>query len=327
MANPLKDIPSSFGIQNAKNLLLPAKGYSYFEDSNRFPFNPSAKGHSPINAWWLAECALLAYESQENIKAILAGEILGIDKANRAIRVNTKRELPFDPKSITWVDKPSTGLDGFGVQGKDKDFAILSFRGTEFYPPDDILKDIGKLASVGQDIIQDSKLWTEAFKGPPRFEVPVVKGFYQQLESDWPKIKSWTESLPHTRSLWLTGHSLGAAIALMLAYQFPDRVAEAYTFGCPCPGKQGFADAFEQLKLNERTFRYVHGNDLIAKGLEFPLSPYRHIGTPMILEAASRKNLLERGLNWLIGRDITDHAPLYYALHCWNLIPESDAQS
>jgi hypothetical protein len=307
MANPLKDIPSSFGIRNANNLLLPAKGYNYFEDSERFPFNPSGQGHSRVNAWWLAECALLAYESQKNIET------------------NLKKALPFDLSPITWIDNHSTGLDGFGVQGKDKDFAILSFRGTEFYPPEEILKDIGKLVTVGQDIIQDSKLWTDTFIGPPKFEVPVVKGFYQQLESDWPKLKSWIESLPQTRSLWLTGHSLGAAIALLLAYQFPDRVAGVYTFGCPCPGKQGFADAFNLLDLNDRTFRYVHGNDLIAKGLEFPLSSYRHVGTPMILEAASRKNLVERIWNRIIHRDITDHAPLYYALHCWNLIPESGA--
>jgi triacylglycerol lipase len=309
MANPLKNIPSSFGIRNANNLLLPAKGYSYFEGNARFPFNPSAQGHSRVNAWWLAECALLAYESKENIEA------------------NLRKALPFDLSSLTWFDNHSTGLDGFGICSKDNDFAILSFRGTEFYPPEEILKDIGKVVTVGQDIIQDLKLRTETFIGPPKFDVPVVKGFYQQLESDWAKLKFWIEALPKTRSLWLTGHSLGAAIVLLLAYQFPDRVAGVYTFGCPCPGKQGFADAFapDQLDLNKRTFRYVHGNDLIAKGLEFPLSSYRHIGTPMILEAASRKNLLERGWGWLFGRDITDHAPLYYALHCWNLVPESDA--
>jgi predicted lipase len=304
MANPFKEIPSSFGLRNANALLLPAKGFHYFENNNRFPFDPTEQGHSLINAWWLAECSLLAYETKENVNNIL------------------EKEIPFyDKNAFIWFENHATGLDGFGLQSKDKDFAILSFRGTEFYRPEDVWQDFSKLLTVGQDIIEDSQLWTRTFDESPKFDVPVIQGFYRPLESVWPQLKLWIESLPKTRNLWLTGHSLGAAIAVLLAYQFPDRVAGVYTFGCPCPGKQDFANAFDQLDLNKRTFRYVHGNDLVAKGLEFPDRGYRHVGTPIILQAAARRNLLELGLNLIFHRDITDHAPQYYALHCWNRIP------
>lgn len=305
MANPIKELPSSFGLRNAKALLLPAKGYHYFANNSRFPFEPTVQGHSGINAWWLAECSLLAYEDQQNVMAVLEAGV------------------PFYEKdSFSWFEDHSTGVEGFGIKSKHKDFAILSFRGTEFYRPEDIWEDFGKLASAGHDVIQDSKLWTDTFNGPPLFEVPVIRGFYEQLESIWPQLKPWIESLPETRNLWLTGHSLGAAIAILLAYQFPGRVAGIYTFGSPCPGKQGFADKFNQLQLDQRTFRYVHGNDLIVKGLESLGGSYRHVGTPIILESESRKNLLERVLNKLIPLDITDHAPQYYAIHCWNRIPD-----
>lgn len=302
MANPQKNIPSSFGLRNLNALLLPARNYRYFQDWERFPFEAAARGHSPINAWWLADCALLAYETPENIRSVLA---------------SVER---FDSASFRPLENTETGLNGFCVQGED--FAVLSLRGTEFYRPDDILQDIGKLLSSGTDIRQDTKLWLATFEGPPRFEVPVVYGFYQPLQSIWPELETWFASLPESSNLWLTGHSLGAVMTAMIAFQVPDRVAGLYTFGCPCPGGQDFADAFRRRGLSERSFRYVHGNDLVAKGLEFPGTPYRHVGTLMALEAESRRNLLERAWNWAVRRDLTDHAPLYYALQTWNLIPD-----
>jgi hypothetical protein len=84
---------------------------------------------------------------------------------------------------------------------------------------------------------------------------------------------------------------------------------------------------FKRLGFNERMFRYVHGNDLVAKGLEFPGTRYRHVGTLVALEADSRKNVLELAWNWVSRRDLTDHAPLYYALQAWNRITEGDAHS
>ena len=36
-------------------------GYVHFEDSDQHPFEPGAAGVSRVNAWWLAEAALLAY--------------------------------------------------------------------------------------------------------------------------------------------------------------------------------------------------------------------------------------------------------------------------
>lgn len=301
MASPRKPIPSSFGPRNLDALLPPAKGYHYFQDGKDFPFDRAARGHSPVNAWWLAECALLAYETEKNIRSALESAKV------------------FDLASFHPWKEPQTGLDGFAVQSGD--YAILSFRGTEFYRLCDLLAAFGKLASMGRDIGQDAKLWLSAQAGPPRFDVPVVHGFYQSLQSVWPELQAWIAALPPSRSLWLTGHSLGGALAVLLAFQFPQHVAGVYTFGCPCPGGRPFADACRHMELVDKTFRYVHGNDLVAKGLEFPFTPYRHVGTPIILEAESRRNWWERAWNRLVPREPTDHAPLYYALHTWNRIP------
>jgi triacylglycerol lipase len=311
MAKPLRAIPSSFGTRNLNALLLPAKNYIYFKDGNRFPFDYVNQEHSLVNAWWLAECTLLAYDTKDNIATIL-------ESAS-----SSQQDTPvFKPDSFKWFENSQTGLDGFGIQSQNKEFAILSFRGTEFYRLEDVWHDFRKLASTGSDIFQDAQLWTEAFSGPPKFDAPVIKGFYEPLQSIWPQLQAWIETLPQTQKLWLTGHSLGAAVAVLLAYLIPDRVAGVYTFGCPCPGKEDFANAFKQRGLNEKTFRYVHGNDLVVKALEFYNSPYKHVGQLETLQATSRRNLFEWTWNRLFGRDMTDHAPLYYALHCWNRIPD-----
>ncbi|WP_170160998.1 lipase family protein [Methylocaldum marinum] len=274
MAGPRKAIPPSFGFRNLDALLLPARNYRYFQNWGRFPFDAAAREHSPVNAWWLADCALLVYEDPENIRSVLGS-------------VNC-----FAPASFRLFENPRTGLCGFAVQGED--FAVLSLRGTEFYRPADIVRDLDKLASMGTDIRQDMKLRMGPFDGPPKFQVPVVQGFCQPLRSIWTDLENWISSLPRSSNLWLTGHSLGAAMAAMIAFQFPDQVAGLYTYGCPCPGGQEFADAFGHLGLDQRSFRYVHGNDLVAKGLEFPGTPYRHVGTLVAIDTESRKNLLER---------------------------------
>lgn len=143
MANPQKNIPSSFGLRNLNALLLPARNYRYFQDWERFTFDDTARGHSPINAWWLADCALLAYESPTKIRSLLA---------------SVKH---FDAASFRPLENAETGSNGFCVQGED--FAVLSLRGTEFYRPDDILRDMGKLASMGAAIRQDLNLWIGTF--------------------------------------------------------------------------------------------------------------------------------------------------------------------
>lgn len=69
-------------------------------------------------------------------------------------------------------------------------------------------------------------------------------------------------------SVIVTGHSLGGALATLCAvdvqYNFSDRVTiEAYTFGAPSVGNDGFRDSYNQRVPN--SYRIVHGMDLVPE--------------------------------------------------------------
>ena len=84
------------------------------------------------------------------------------------------------------------------------------------------------------------------------------------------------------RPLYVVGHSLGAAVAVVAAHLIardPQRpVSGVYAFGMPRTGDQAFAAACGAL-LGDRIYRLVHGNDIVP-GVPFDLAKfnYRHVG-------------------------------------------------
>ena len=77
-----------------------------------------------------------------------------------------------------------------------------------------------------------------------------------------------------------TGHSLGGALATLCAvdlqYNFANQIAllEAYTYGAPKVGNEGFKDSFNQRVPN--SYRFVNGMDIVP---ELPRwwQGYRHV--------------------------------------------------
>ena len=86
--------------------------------------------------------------------------------------------------------------------------------------------------------------------------------------------------LPADRPVVVTGHSLGAALAALLALRLREisrDVAAVYTFGMPRPGREDFAAAYQASGLAERTFRLVHGDDIVPTVAPSFLG-FRHVG-------------------------------------------------
>ena len=84
---------------------------------------------------------------------------------------------------------------------------------------------------------------------------------------------------PGIRSVKITGHSLGAALAVLCAvdiqYNFPRRDIEVVLFGCPRVGNQAFVRSYNQ-RVN-KTVRVENGNDIVTR-LPFSCMGFRHVG-------------------------------------------------
>lgn len=309
MAIPKRKIKAFFGIPNFVQLFPPPKlgAYSYFEGADQFPFDYKNRNHSKINAWWLAECSLLAYAEEREINSVL-------DKLYK----NQKH-------SFFWLNSDSTNTQGFGVETEG--YVIIAFRGTEFPPPRQLIRSPKELIDVVEDIRTDIKDIepTLISTGMPIFKVPVHPGFAGALQSIWQPLKNIIDSVG-SKPIWLTGHSLGGAIATLLAYQLStDRIAALYTFGSPCVGTSVFTHAFDDKGLQDKTYRYQRGDDAIAKALVLGGMDYKHVGQSFPLVGGTQSGELEelayKVIGVIFGLNQLDHAPILYSYSCWNEIP------
>ncbi|MBN1998328.1 lipase family protein [candidate division KSB1 bacterium] len=58
-----------FILKNKQNIFSPNLKYKYFENCQKYPFRANEKGFSVVNAWWLAEFSFLSYTPQDFIKS------------------------------------------------------------------------------------------------------------------------------------------------------------------------------------------------------------------------------------------------------------------
>ena len=119
--------------------------------------------------------------------------------------------------------------------------------------------------------------WVSDFNFP--LEAGVHRGFAQALEVAWAKVKDALTEPGRAARIWFIGHSLGAALAALGAKRANElriEVEAVYTFGMPRVGDTSFATPYEEA-LGERTFRLVHGDDIVASVPPSGKS-FRHVG-------------------------------------------------
>ena len=91
--------------------------------------------------------------------------------------------------------------------------------------------------------------------------------------------------------IFVTGHSLGGALAALSAHQIAGNPATAvtavYTFGMPRPGSADFADNQYDPVLGARTYRLVQGEDLVPTVAPAGLN-FRHLGRHLHCERGGR---------------------------------------
>jgi len=187
-----------------------------------------------------------------------------------------------------------------------KNLAVVAFRGTDKDDPTDLLDDVDALLVDwnGKSKVFDG--WKDAL-----WEVkePLLKAL---------------GLIDHR--LLITGHSLGSAMATLLAsLKAPNAL---YTIGSPRTGDQNFVDSLGGV----RSYRYVDCCDVVTE-LPPALLGYEHLGNPLYIDAdgkvtenpsddhVSADRLRARAdyliqYAWKSGnvgvRDLADHAPINY---------------
>ncbi len=158
----------------------------------------------------------------------------------------------------------------------NKDIIVLAFRGT----------------TTGVDWLTNVKFFLV-----PSAVGKVHTGFNAALNLVWEDIydtvMSWKDK---NQTLWVTGHSLGGALATLAVDRFTEENVELvhgmYTFGQPRVGDTKFAENFDR-KMKRYAFRFVDDQDIVTK---VPFPPFKHIGNEFFFD---RKGVMHKdGIFW-----------------------------
>lgn len=244
--NPRTELPT-LGV-----LSPPLKEYPYFEAPAETAFEPDATDYSRANAWLLAEISLLAYASPEFIADF----------------------FPADGGPLKGFQfLPLGQIEDSGCFLLHKDgTAVVAFRGTRVPGLQDPLVFLDSLAPHFQDVVTDVQFPADDFK-PGR----VHHGFLDAYERLFPRDRrgqGLADLLAEhgVRTVWLTGHSLGGALATVAAARLGD-FQGLYTYGCPRVGDAAFVNSF----ADKQAFRFVHHDDAVTR-----LPPTISVGLPPV---------------------------------------------
>jgi triacylglycerol lipase len=115
-----------------------------------------------------------------------------------------------------------------------------------------------------------------------RAEYPgrVHLGFSDAVSTVWPDVQRLLGAPAHATPLWVTGHSLGGAMATLASVRLADEgytVRAVYTYGSPRVGDRTFRD-----KYTLANYRFVNDDDLVP---HMPFRPcYKHVGDLKLLD-------------------------------------------
>ncbi|MFF4827194.1 hypothetical protein ACFY20_30095 [Streptomyces sp. NPDC001312] len=240
----------------------------------------------------LAICAGYAYSDAKTLARTLAG--LGLQSG---------RLLAMEEK----VDAMSIWSTGYLIQSGTGRLAVLCYRGTEPLNLNTWLTDID---------VSAQKFPFRSDSGAP--DAFVHGGFYRNVEGTFPTLvdalqlavrgssilpEEHDAALKPMERLYVTGHSLGGAMAVMAAAMLAEdmtwagdrdsparaRPLDVYTFGQPMVGDAAFAERCA--KLNLILHRYVHGYDIVPRLPSADVvGGFQHFGQPTFLDGSSQAN-------------------------------------
>jgi triacylglycerol lipase len=224
-------------------------------------FEPRATSFSTANAQILAQASAVAYDTPE--RCAKWAKVSGFTGA-------------FD-----FFDHQHT--QGFVTESGEA--IIVAFRGTQPNRPMDWFADFRATCDP----------WDHRNAGR------VHSGFYSALRKVWGVTLANGEILPRrlvnrgNKTIWITGHSLGGALAVLCAAQalFVSRVPVqgVYTFGQPRVGTKDFADAVNAM-LGSGIVRFVNDRDIVPRVPLFSMG-FCHYGGQRFFDHAGESSVAD----------------------------------
>ena len=215
------------------------------------PVNRAA--YSDRMAWTMAHMAKLAYIPFEENE-------LGLEQLEYSLQSG-------------WFNLMKT-FNKKGTQAfiaKNDEFAVLSFRGTQPTKWEDVRTD---LRALKQNTVE-GKVHIGFKQAFDDVKVEIVNVLRNSLGKDLP--------------LYITGHSLGAALATVatqeLEEDFDDLIAACYTFGSPRVG-----DGKYEKSIKAPFYRIVNTTDIVTL-VPFFLGTFVHVGDPRYLSRRKVDNV------------------------------------
>ena len=219
----------------------------------------SRAAYSDRTAWLLAEFSRLAYKKFETPEEVFndASEKLvqlqDVEKIKTELYTLVKRFLVPGGRELQDLKDGLAeagfeliqtfnigGTQAFLAKRATEKMAVLSFRGTE---------------ADGRDIKTDLNARFSRVGGSK-----VHSGFWKAFQLVEPAIRQQVEAMKDYK-LYITGHSLGGALALVTTRTFnADNIAACYTYGSPKVGTLEFGD-----DVKVPVYRVVHAADLVPR--------------------------------------------------------------
>ena len=149
----------------------------------------------------------------------------------------------------------------------NKEDIVIACRGTQPTEFNDIKADLKAMPVIAETISR------------------VHRGFKAEVDELWPMVQEdILRKVNVNKTLWFCGHSLGAAMATIMASRCKYDIdlndpIELYTFGSPRVGWKGYCDS-----LNVEHHRWVNNNDIVTR-VPLALMGYRHHGQEHYINA------------------------------------------
>lgn len=290
------------------NLAPPYKDYEFFKDCDKLPFRYQANIFDMVNAWWLIEASTLVYAEPDFVTE------------------KFKQNAGFT--DVKFFENKATQC----FVANNEKFAIVVFRGSEAR----LREGDSDPGYIFADWMANFNFLPEAWDQGGN----VHRGFKAALLEVWTDLEDYVSNLQKNNlKIWITGHSLGAALATLAADRYGN-VQGLYTYGSPRVGDQDFRKDF-----NVNTYRFVNNSDIVTKVP--PPGMYCHVGELKYIDSEGiihdNTNRWERwsdeiqgkfnnvfnalgqarkGFTEVLLEPIVDHVPTLYATHIWNNIPE-----